>query len=62
MAAPKFDPDAWIDQAAPLIGLAIDPAWRPGVVANLTRMAEVAELVMAFPLADDEESGPVFRP
>jgi len=58
----KFDPAAWITLAAPLMGLTIDPAWQPGVVANLQRMADVATAVMSFPLADDEESGPVFRP
>lgn len=58
----SLDPDAWIDATAPALGLAIDPAWRPGVAANLARMAELAELVIAFPLADDEDAAPVYRP
>jgi len=62
MAAPEFDADAWIDQAAPLIGLSIDPAWRPGVVANLRRMAEIAGGVMAVDLGDHDDAAPVFRP
>jgi Protein of unknown function (DUF4089) len=57
-----LDAEAWIDATAPALGLAIDPAWRPGVAANLTRMAELADLVLAFPLADDADAAPVYRP
>ncbi len=55
-----FDPDAYIDAAAALIGLPIDPAHRPGHVLNLRRLAEMAALVTAFPLPDDSEPAPVF--
>jgi len=62
MSAPKFDAAAWIDQAAPLMGVSIDPAWQTGVAANLQRMAELAALVMAEDLGDHEDAAPVYRP
>ena len=62
MGRDKFDAEAWAALAAPALGLTIDPAWKPAVVANLARLAEVAGLVMEFPLADEDEAGPVFTP
>jgi hypothetical protein len=57
-----FDAEAYVDAAAALIGLPIDPAHRPGVVLNLDRIAQMAVLVMEFPLPDESEPAPVFRP
>ena len=62
MAEQSFDIEAYIDPAAALVGLPIDPAHRPGIVLNLGRIAEMAALVMAFPLPDDIEPAPVFGP
>jgi len=62
MADQPFDPEAYVDAAAALIGLTIDPAHRPGVVVNLERIAQLAALVMEFPLPDEAEPAPVFRP
>ncbi len=62
MAKPTLDAEAWIDATAPVLRLTVDPAWRPSVAANLARMAELAELVLSFPLADDEDQAPVYRP
>ena len=62
MADQPFDPEAYVVAAAALIGLTIDPAHRPGVVANLERIAQMAALVMEFPLPDEAEPAPVFRP
>jgi hypothetical protein len=45
-----------------LIGLPIDLAHRPGVVVNFERLAQMAALVMEFPLPDEAEPAPVFRP
>jgi hypothetical protein len=45
-----------------LIGLPIDPAHRPGVIVNLERIAQMAMLVMEFPLPDEAEPASVFRP
>ena len=52
----------YVDAAAVLIGLSLDPAHRPGVLLNLQRIAEMARLVMEFPLPDTCEPAPVFRP
>jgi hypothetical protein len=57
-----FDAAAYVDAAALLLGLPLDPAHRPGVILNLQRIAEMAAHVMAFPLPDDVEPAPVFRP
>jgi putative aminopeptidase FrvX len=62
MADRPFDAGAYVDMAAALIGLPIDAAHRPGVIVNIERIAQMAALVMAFPLADEVEPAPVFRP
>jgi hypothetical protein len=53
---------AYVDAAAKLIGLPIDPAYREQVIANLERSAQIASLALAEPLADDLGAAPVFRP
>jgi hypothetical protein len=62
MAEQSFDAEAYVDGAATLIGLPIAPAYRPGVIVNLDRLAQMAALVMEFPLPDGVEPAPVFRP
>jgi len=62
MAERSFDAEAYVDAAAALIGLPIDPAHRPGVAINLERLAQMAALVMEFPMPDEAEPAPVFRP
>ena len=57
-----FDPELLIDAMAPLIGLAMPPECRPGVVANLRLAAAMAALVLAEPLGDHAEPAPVFTP
>lgn len=59
---PAFDADAIADAMAPLLGLVIDPAFRPGVIQNLKVMAAMADLVLSAPMDDREEPAPVFRP
>jgi hypothetical protein len=56
------DVETYVDAAAALIGLPLDPAHRPGVILNMQRIAEMAALVMAFPLPDGTEPAPVFLP
>jgi hypothetical protein len=60
--SPEFDPERFVDAAAPAVGLALDPRHRPGVVENIGRVAQIARLVMEFPLPDEVEPGPVFTP
>jgi Protein of unknown function (DUF4089) len=62
LADRPFDAESYVDIAAALIGLPLDPAHRPGVILNVQRIAEMAELVMAFPLPEETEPAPVFRP
>jgi hypothetical protein len=57
-----LDVETYVDAAVALIELPLDPAHRPGVILNMQRIAEMAALVMAFPLSDDVEPAPVFRP
>ena len=62
MANDEFDIAAYVDAAALLIGLPLDPAHRPGVVLNLGWVAAMAALVMEFPLPDETAPAPVFAP
>ncbi|WP_107645659.1 AtzG-like protein, partial [Methylobacterium radiotolerans] len=47
--------------AAALLGLTLDPAWIAPVTANLRVLAAAAELVEAFPLADEIDAAPRFE-
>lgn len=62
MPAIPFDAAAYVDIVAPLMGLDLDPAHRPGVVENLEIIARLAGAVASFPLPDDVEVGPIFTP
>jgi 1-carboxybiuret hydrolase subunit AtzG-like len=62
MADQSFNTETYVDTAAALIGLPIAPAHRPGVVVNFERLAQMAAVVMEFPLPDGVEPAPVFRP
>jgi hypothetical protein len=62
MSDHNFDAEAYVDAAARLIGLPLDPAHRAGVVLNLERIAQMAALVMEFPLPEETEPAPVYAP
>ena len=62
LAERPFDAGTYVDAAAALIGLPLDPAHRPGVILNIERIAEMAALVTAVPLPDESEPAPVFFP
>jgi hypothetical protein len=62
LADRSFDAACYVDAAAALMGLPLDPAHRPGVILNMQRIAEMAVLVMAFPLPEETEPASVFRP
>lgn len=61
MDAPPFDAEAWLATVAPALGLAIDPAYRPGVLTFLRLSADHAATVMAFDLPEEIEPAPVFH-
>ncbi len=54
--------EAYVEAAAPLAGLVLNPACRPGIVANFARIAAFAALVTEFDLPDEAEPAPVFAP
>jgi hypothetical protein len=54
--------DAYVGAMSALIALPIDPTFRAGVGEHVARLLTVATLVEAFPLPDDIEVAPVFRP
>ncbi|NJO78809.1 MAG: DUF4089 domain-containing protein [Cyanobacteria bacterium RM1_2_2] len=51
-----------VDLMAQVVQLPLDPEHRPGVVANFERTIAIAQLVMEFPLPEEIEIAPVFRP
>ena len=57
-----FDAGNHVNHMASVLGLAIDPAHKPGVIANMARTAEIAWLVTDFRLPDDAELAPTFHP
>jgi len=58
----SVDWTAYVESTAAAIGLPIDPAHRAGVVANLERIAQVAQVVNALELDETDEAAGVFRP
>lgn len=58
---PPADLDAYIDAAARLLGLSLEPAWRLAVRANLEAVLRLAALADSFPLSDEAEPAAVFR-
>lgn len=57
-----FDPDEYVDQMALLLDLPLNPEHRPGVVENFARIMAIAKIVREFPLPNEIEAAPVFRP
>jgi hypothetical protein len=55
------DLDDYIDASARMLALPLDQASRPAVKAHLASIFAFAELLDAFPLADDAEPAPIFR-
>lgn len=52
--------DAYIDASLPVLGLAIDDAWRPAVRANLKVSLDFARQVDEFALPDESEPAHVY--
>ena len=53
--------DDFIDAAANALGLPVEPAWNPGIKANLQVTLRVAAMVAEFELTDEAEPAPVFE-
>ncbi len=54
--------DALIDTHARWLELTIDPTWRPTISQSLQAFSAAMQLVEAFPLPDETEPAPVFKP
>lgn len=62
MSVDSLDRDAQIDAASAMVGLPIAEAWRPGVRQFLTLARQMADVLEAVPLEDDDLAlAPVFR-
>ena len=57
-----FDARKHVDHMEKVMGLSIEKAWRPTVVANMAATAKAADLILSFPLDDEIEAAPVFVP
>ena len=57
-----FDADALIDASLPLLGLSLPEGARPIVKLHLETAERLARLVADFPLDDESEPAPVYRP
>ncbi len=59
----EADPVAAYAEAASLV-LKIDlpPEYRAGIIANLAQLLELGGQILAFPLPDNTELAPIFRP
>lgn len=55
------DAEAIIDAVAPLLGLLVADADRPGVVLNLQLAARMAAVAATVDLDDHDEAAPVFE-
>lgn len=54
------DIEAMVDASAAVLGLSIAEKHKPGVLANFERIANMAQLVMEFPIGEAVELAPVF--
>jgi Protein of unknown function (DUF4089) len=60
MSEPTDPLDAFIDAAAALLAIPIDPAWKPTVKSNLATTLKLAAFVGEWELPDDAEPAPVY--
>jgi hypothetical protein len=56
----RNDIEPMVDASAAVLALPIAEAHKPGVLANFERIADMAQLVMEFPIGEDVELAPVF--
>ena len=60
-ATPRTDRHLdFIDAAARVLDLAIEPSWKPAIEANLEATLQLAASFMEFPLPDEAEPAPIF--
>jgi Protein of unknown function (DUF4089) len=61
MAKPDETLDQFIEAAARMLSLPIEPEWKATIRANLEMTLKHAALVDEFPLPDETEPAPVFK-
>ncbi len=54
------DQEWLIEAGTRLLGIPLDPTWRPTILANLEVTLRLAALVDSFPLPDEADPAPVF--
>jgi len=54
--------EAYVHEAARAVGLRLDPARVPAVLANLQRIAALAQPVLEAQLGPEDEPGPEWTP
>ena len=62
LSTPSIDSTDFVNQAAALIDLPLQPEHQPGVVENFDRIAQIAQRVNQFPLPEAIEIAPIFQP
>ncbi|HEX7882932.1 MAG TPA: DUF4089 domain-containing protein [Afipia sp.] len=53
--------DSYIDAAAAVLELSIEPAWKPDIRANLDVSLKMARMVQQFPLPDEIEPASIYE-
>jgi len=62
MTNQQFDTTTYVKQMALLLDLQLPDEYLHGVVANLDRIREIAQIVNEFPLPEQIEPAPKFEP
>ncbi len=61
MTTSTFDAAVYFGLMEATLGLKVEDAWRPGILANLNAVKRAADLVMGLDLGDHAEPAPVFE-
>jgi hypothetical protein len=62
MMPPEQDTlDSYIDAATEVLGLPMEPAWKPAIRANLQVTLRLAAVLAELELPDEAEPAPVFE-
>lgn len=56
-----INPTEYVEQMSQVLDLPIDPEYYPSVVKNFATICAIAKLV-TFPLPEEIEAAPVFKP
>jgi hypothetical protein len=62
MNTPDSAPETFVVQMTSLLDLPPEWANQPGVIENMTRLMAIAQSLNQFPLPEDLEVAPIFKP